>query len=558
MKAKPKKCVSLAFRQFSKNDKSKFTPRKPTAYSAFDPKLTIAGKEIAFIFNPQEVDPFRREHFKFLGRWIHENLTEAKIKENVKTEVERLFATTKKAHLTGFMKLWLYQHYILAMLVWPFLIHDLDLSFVSSLEKHANPLLKKWAGLFAKADTGTLYRPKQTFGLGLTSLCTHFKKMQTLKCHLLSNSPDEDVKAVYEQKVANEKAASRVWRPTQLTTKAQAMATHQLRFPSQRGRRGLGHGNFCANPSAIDVRKQVSSAVSELESERHLTHAFGLKLQGVWTKWWEKANPFDLSWNNLIYGTSANVVSFVLNATINSVVTPDMLSLWKCKEDPSCPLCGKSQCTLAHILSGCKKALSDKRLTWRHDSVLSALEPFLRKQISNATSFHRPAHFVAQSQQPPKSKRKRNLLSNSKDWKMEIDFDSKHYSFPEHICATPLRPDVLLYSNESKRMILLELTCPMEENLSTANLEKEAKYLKLAPILERNWSMTIIPFEVGARGFVASSTVKMLHNLGFSTTRTKKICKHLSRVVARCSYTIWLNRHTRTWPLARSLLSLDC
>lgn len=63
------------------------------------------------------------------------------------------------------------------------------------------------------------------------------------------------------------------------------------------------------------------------------------------------ALPFDLSWQNLIYGPGPRVISFVLNASINTLQTPDLLRLWGYKSVSSCDLCGAAQCTLHHILS---------------------------------------------------------------------------------------------------------------------------------------------------------------------------------------------------------------
>ena len=73
MKAKPRKCVALGFRQFKPGATSKqgFVPHTKTVYSPYDPRLKIAGKPVGFIVNTKEKDPFKASHFKFLGRWIY-------------------------------------------------------------------------------------------------------------------------------------------------------------------------------------------------------------------------------------------------------------------------------------------------------------------------------------------------------------------------------------------------------------------------------------------------------------------------------------------------------
>ena len=42
------------------------------------------------------------------------------------------------------------------------------------------------------------------------------------------------------------------------------------------------------------------------------------------------AEPFDLSWRHLIGTRNPRLITWVLNASINSVVTPDLRKLWGC------------------------------------------------------------------------------------------------------------------------------------------------------------------------------------------------------------------------------------
>ena len=51
----------------------------------------------------------------------------------------------------GFMKLWIYQHYVVASLAWPLSVYDLDVSWVENLQSIANRYLKRWAGLYSRA-----------------------------------------------------------------------------------------------------------------------------------------------------------------------------------------------------------------------------------------------------------------------------------------------------------------------------------------------------------------------------------------------------------------------
>jgi len=74
------------------------------------------------------------------------------------------------------MKLWLYQHFIISRLSWPFIVHDFSFSFAKTLEKSISVQLKKWAGLFKGADTGALFRSRDNFGMQLTSVADHLSE----------------------------------------------------------------------------------------------------------------------------------------------------------------------------------------------------------------------------------------------------------------------------------------------------------------------------------------------------------------------------------------------
>src|SRR6185503_19205531 len=47
----------------------------------------------------------------------------------------------------------------------------------------------------------------------------------------------------------------------------------------------------------------------------------------------------------------------------------------------NCGLCGYTTCTLFHILCNCTFSLLNKRYNWRHDTVLSTFEPFIRERL---------------------------------------------------------------------------------------------------------------------------------------------------------------------------------
>ena len=96
---------------------------------------------------------------------------------------------------------------------------------------------------------------------------------------------------------------------------------------------------------------------------------------------------------------------------------------------------------------------------------------------------------------------------------------------------------------------MIELTCPSEEGIARASTRKQSRYSDLVQNVSRNkWTPVLITVEVGAPGYVATSMLKCLRSLGFTTRQTCKLRKAFSEVSARCSYAIYLSRMNKLWP----------
>ncbi|KAK3713832.1 hypothetical protein RRG08_033805 [Elysia crispata] len=65
-------------------------------------------------------------------------------------------------------------------------------------------------------------------------------------------------------------------------------------------------------------------------------------------------------------------ISFLIRSVYDLLPSNENLVRWGKKQDPTCPLCQGRQ-TTEHVLSSCKIALSQRRYTWRHNTVLQEL-----------------------------------------------------------------------------------------------------------------------------------------------------------------------------------------
>ena len=157
-------------------------------------------------------------------------------------------------------------------------------------------------------------------------------------------------------------------------------------------------------------------------------------------------------------------------------------------------LCKKQVCTTAHVLGACTVALQQDCFTFRHDTVLVVLavtvESFLSSKKCINAQGNNPIKFVKTGAKFSKYTKRvhSGLLHLTADWKLLSDLGEKLF-FP-FIPITCLRPDIVLFSTSIKSVIILELTCPCEENTEEWHQKKFFKYDPLTTSISCNgWSV---------------------------------------------------------------------
>ena len=198
-------------------------------------------------------------------------------------------------------------------------------------------------------------------------------------------------------------------------------------------------------------------------------------------------------------------LSFIIRSTYDLLPSKANLVKWGKEEDPSCPLCQKRQ-SMEHVLSSCKVALADGRYTWRHNRVLeevalsifSNLEPEAASETAPAKVFCSEGgkkKWIGRKQGALKSE---NVLGSATDWEIAADLpDWRNY--PHTVKETGRRPDIVLWSESSAKMFLIELTVPYESRVEVQHQFKLAKYEDLAKELQSEGHTTkVMPTEVGA------------------------------------------------------------
>jgi hypothetical protein len=179
--------------------------------------------------------------------------------------------------------------------------------------------------------------------------------------------------------------------------------------------------------------------------------------------------------------------------------------------------------------------------------VLGAIAEILKAAIRTSVfdPNKRKISFIKAGEKAPPQKKKNTTgkLSAAPDWQMLVDL-GKQLKFPNHIAVTNLRPDIVIFSNEKKIIILLELTVSWEENIEAANERKRGKYEALVNTCrEQGWNATCEPIEVGARGFIGDSLCKTLSKLGFAGTNKKKAIQAIIKKTEDATRWLWMKRN---------------
>ena len=240
----------------------------------------------------------------------------------------------------------------------------------------------------------------------------------------------------------------------------------------------------------------------------------------------------DPAWNSAIFCLPPSLLKFGVNAIINTLPSRNNLKRWKLISDDACTLCQNGQ-TIQHVLSFCKPALVSGRFTWRHNTVLKPIADYLRSRLPSST-------FV--------------YVDDLPDYKYD-------QPFLQTIHESTLRPDIVLVEKKSKTFVMIELSCPDDENMNQRRKAKQEKYAILVQNATANlWSTQLHTIEVSTRGFHNGSLRNTLSaidahwKLPHTKSDLSTMCAITSELCLHASYFIWLCRNITSFNHPPTLL----
>lgn len=195
--------------------------------------------------------------------------------------------------------------------------------------------------------------------------------------------------------------------------------------------------------------------------------------------------------------------------------------------------------------------LVDGPYLWRHDQARRAVAEGLASAINSSKHHRSPQNAITFIKAEEKPQAQANsttgLLHTASDWQLQADL-GKELAFLQHIATTSLRQDIIITSETSKQLIMLELTMPWEECVEEANKRKHAKYQELVEeCRDKGWKTVYEPIEVGCRGFAGRSLCKVLTQLSIRGVEKKRDIKSASEATEKT--TRWLSPGQHWWSI---------
>ena len=493
---------------------------------------------------------------KSLGKWFDDSLGDTQQKFDTAAQLKMWLESIDKTSLQGLLKAWCFQFGILPRLSWPFSLYDFPLTTVEQMERTSSNFPRKRFGVPKSFSDINLYSKSSPAALPVSSVVEEFKVSKVRTTLLLQHSKDEIARGTKVRTPKNRK-----WSPQAAIVDAETkLKQADIVGTIAEGRKGIGNHGIIpwAKADSKQRRHMIISEVRKGEEETRNVKAIGMANHGSWMSWADMVESRRLSGNQLLQEQGSRL-AFFLKAVSDTLPSSTNLALWRKLDDPTCPLCQEKAASLKHILTSCKKALSDNRYTWCHDQVLAEIAKYIRKITDNSDTatiskvgvpriaFVKPG---TKDNVPKKSKQQyvSGLLHTASDWKLQVD-SKERLVFPQEVVTTTLRPDIVITSSSTKCIILVELTVPWEDRIEESHQIKGQKYDHIVTeAIQNGWQAYCFPVEVGCRVFPAKSLSWMLRSLGLPSNKCKKAIIDIGKVAERCSKWLWLKRNASWLP----------
>lgn len=167
-------------------------------------------------------------------------------------------------------------------------------------------------------------------------------------------------------------------------------------------------------------------------------------------------------------------------------------------DNTKCRLCNRQEESIQHIISACTY-LAPTYYLERHNNIAKVLHAELSLKFG-LTHKSKPYHTYS-----PESVKENNDVKMYWDLPIITDRAIAHN-----------RPDILLFNKIENKVLLLDISVPLDENVGKAYREKVLKYSELGDEIKRMWQVAgvrTIPIIISANGIVHRSLKQHLQEM---------------------------------------------
>ena len=483
---------------------------------------------------------------RYLGKLYNKTLNEQEQAREVFAELKQGLKKIEKEVIPGRYKAWMFQHMLLPRIMWPLTIYNIPESKVEEMQIQITGHLKRWLGFPQSLSTACMYTRSGRLQLPYSQLSEEVMAAKARIYTTFEESEDPCVRGAKLTVDGGRKADT----PGRVTEAKFRLRMKEIVGIPNKGKEGLGMNprKYYGSSTKKERRGMVVDMVREAEEDKRRVKMASLAKQGAHTRL--EVPEKKLSHKEII-STSETSLKFLVKSVYDLLPTPSNKNKWYGSEEV-CKLCGGNG-TLTHILSGCEVALAQGRYRWRHDQVLRQIalcvEAKRRNHNNQICRVEKKIQFVkaGEKRNPAERSLLGSYLDGANDWKLHVDLDRK-LKFPREVAVTNLRPDMLLVSESTKRIGLVELTVPSEERIEVSGELKKSKY---APLQEQGkvngWNVNIWAVEVGCKGFPAASMASFLKDIGIAGGERNLQLKKIGEEAMSASRMIWNWSHFTQW-----------
>ena len=360
--------------------------------------------------------------------------------------------------------------------MWPLSIYNVPMTTVDYIQKPITASLKRWLGLPRTLSTACFYSRTAKLQFPYSELTEEVRVAKARNQVTLENSKDACIRGADMALDGGRKVNT----PREVEEAKFKLRMKDMTGIGNKGHEGLGlrKSQFYYNASDKEKRDMIVKEVRNKEEERRRVKIVSQGKQGAMTRW--EVPELRLNHKEIL-STTETRIKFLTKSVYDLLPTPANKNKWF-GEDERCNLCNERG-TLNHILTGCKTALAQGRYTWRHNKVLQMIynnitEKLKSNKCQEQTQEVRTISFVREGEKRPNADqniRTRNYLDTANDWQVRVDLNGG-LKIPHTITTTNLRPDMILISENTRQLGIIELTVPSESRIEVSGEIKKAKY----------------------------------------------------------------------------------